>query len=291
MSRLEPAKELLAVLLTAQDQLKSFALQHLPAEKLPPFLNDIHLHNISTQQQILHDMLERESRQIKNVLIEYKKYAVGNNSPTFEGMFPEVKTSSGLRRSPKPQVRRQASKILTREEPPVTEEVRQEKELEQEQERQQEQELPQETVDAGEQNIVAQHLDDSVEHNIPAPLEITDLQIAFSDDSLLPEDELPLPPEPTKQEELEKQETLSIEQLTDRLDETPEDGDLWLRRADKWQQKGDLIAAISDYLRATDLQKENPKPWLELYNIYIQKGLGTKAAQAKQKYHRLDSAN
>ena len=279
MSRLETAEQLLAVLMTAQDQIKSLALRHFPQEKLHHFLKDLHQHNISTQQQILHDLLERESRQSKNVLIEYKNYAASRSSSHFEGTFPEVKKSSVERRTPKTQLRRPATvpSEVDKTTALVTEQPKQEP-------------LTAEPLIAAPDSQPAS-LPMEEEHNIPAPLEITDIQISFTDEPLPPEHDLPLPQTTVAAEEEPPQEQLSIAQLTDRLDEHPEDGDLWCKRADKWLQKGDLIAAISDYLRATELQKQNPKPWLELSNIYAQKGLGTKAAQAKQQYQLLDAVD
>ena len=170
MSRLAAAEELLAVLMTAQDQVKAVALQHFSQEKLHLFLKELHQHNISTQQQILHDLLERESRQSKNILIEYKKYVASKSPTRFEGMFPEAKTSSVERRTPKPQLRRP---------PTVLQEIEKTIPLVPEPSSQA---APTPQVVAN-QPEKTEELPIEQEHNIPAPLEITDIQIAFADET------------------------------------------------------------------------------------------------------------
>ena len=94
---------------------------------------------------------------------------------------------------------------------------------------------------------------------------------------------------------MEQNDTLSvteateIEAVTDEIDDAPNDATLWFKRAGLWLKKGDVIAAISDYTRAAEIAPNDPKAWKELFHLYSEKGLTTKAARTKSKINLLES--
>ena len=76
---------------------------------------------------------------------------------------------------------------------------------------------------------------------------------------------------------------IAITTLSDQIDVHTDDPQLWLERAALWESQGDIIAAISDLIRASRLSDNNMQPWRDLHRIYSAQGLKAKAAHAQEK--------
>ena len=70
-----------------------------------------------------------------------------------------------------------------------------------------------------------------------------------------------------------------LQELNDALDQSPNDGQLLLQRAQLFEEESNWICAISDYLKGAE-QLSDPAPWAALEKIYREQNLSSKAANA-----------